>query len=150
MDSRHAGRRALVSRFLIIEGALLVVVAAIHLAMTAELGSIVARFMTPKAFAFVWPPYALDHVVVGILLFPIGLTTIICAAGVRDCDVRMWWIALVNALAILSMPIALALMIDVKYFLEAPAFLIAAIVISLVGLSMLWPLLWIGRSGRAP
>jgi len=37
-------------------------------------------------------------------------------------------------------------MIDVKYFLEAPAFLIAAVAISLVGLSMLWPLLWIGRS----
>jgi hypothetical protein len=150
MDPLHAGRRALVSRILIIEGALLVVVAAIHLAMTSELGSIVARFMTPKAFAFVWPPYALDHVVVGILLLPIGVTTILCAAGVREGDTRAWWIALVNALAILSMPIALALMIDVKYFLEAPAFLIAAIVISLVGLSMLWPLLWIGRGQRGP
>jgi hypothetical protein len=150
MHPIRAGRRALVARILIIEGALLVTVAAIHLAMTSELGSIVARFMTPKAFNFVWPPYALDHVVVGILLLPIGVTTIICASGVRTGDVRAWWIALVNALAILSMPIALALMIDVKYFLEAPAFLIAAIMISLVGLSMLWPLLWIGRGPRNP
>jgi hypothetical protein len=136
----------LVARLLVAQGALLILVAAIHLAMTAELGSIVARFMTPKAFAFVWPPYALDHVVVGFLLLPIGVTTIICASGVRAGDVRAWWIALVNALAILAMPIALGLMIDVKYFLEAPAFLIAAVAISLVGLSMLWPLLWIGRS----
>jgi hypothetical protein len=142
----HAHRRALVARLLVAQGALLILVAAIHLAMTAELGSIVARFMTPKAFAFVWPPYALDHVVVGFLLLPIGVTTIICASGVRAGDVRAWWIALVNALAILAMPIALGLMIDVKYFLEAPAFLIAAVAISLVGLSMLWPLLWIGRS----
>ena len=146
MDAIHAGRRALVSRILVIEGALLIVVAAIHLAMTSELGSVVARVMTPKAFAFVWPPYALDHVVVGILLLPIGVTTIISASGVRGGDRRAWWIALVNALAILSMPIALASIVDVKYFLAAPAFLIAAIVISLVGLSMLWPLLWIGRN----
>jgi hypothetical protein len=148
MDPVRARRRAFVARVLAVEGALLVVVAAIHLAMTAELGSIVAKFMTRKAFAFVWPPYALDHVVVGILLLAIAVATIICASGVRVGDVRAWWIALVNAVAILTMPIALAAMIDVNYFLEAPAFLIAAIVISLVGVSMLWPLLWIGPGSR--
>jgi hypothetical protein len=140
-------RRILVSRVLVAQGALLIVVAVIHLVMTAEISSIVARNTTPKAFAFLWPPYALDHVVVGILMTAVGGSTILCASGVRDGVHRAWWIALVNALAVLCLPAALALMIDAQYFLTAPPFLVASVLVTILGLSMAAPLVWIGRSG---
>jgi len=47
-----------------------------------------------------------------------------------------------NALAILSLPIVLALTVDKHYFTALP-FLIAAILITLVGLSMCLPLWWV-------
>ena len=141
--NRVTRRRALVARMLVIQGALLIVVAVIHLVMTSEIGQIVARNTTAKADAFLWPPYALDHVVAGILLFPIGITAMLCAGGIRAGDRRIWWIAFVNAVAVLSMPFAIAFTVGLSYFATAPAFLAGAALISLVGLWMVWPLLWI-------
>jgi hypothetical protein len=102
-------RHNLFARMLVIQGALLIVAAVIHLMMTSQIGQIVARNTTPKAYAFLWPPYALDHVFVGILLFPVGLTAMLCAGGIRAGERRIWWIAFVNALAIFSMLFAIAL-----------------------------------------
>ena len=145
MGRRATDRQALVARMLVIQGALLIVVAVIHLMMTSEIGRIVARNTTAKAYAFLWPPYALDHIVVGILLFPVGLTAMLCAGGIGAGERRIWWIAFVNALAVLSMPFAIALNVGLSYFATAPAFLAGAALISLVGIWMVWPLLWIRK-----
>ena len=127
------------------QGLLLIVVAVIHLVMTAEIGHIVANNTTPDAFRFLWPPYALDHVTVGILLLAAGLLVIVCAGGVRAGERRAWWIALINALAILSLSPAIAMTVGLRYFASAPAFLIAAAIIAVLGVWMLLPLLWIRK-----
>ena len=41
------------------------------------------RNLDRASFSFAWPPFLLNHVVVGILLIPIGVSTIFCASGVR-------------------------------------------------------------------
>ena len=128
------------SRVMVVQGALLIVVAVVHLAMTGEIGRIVAHNTTPKAFAFLWPPYALDHIVVGILLFPIGISTILCASGVRGGDVRAWRIALVNALAVLCLPAAVVAAVPMAILAMSPAFLAATLILAVTGLWMLWPL----------
>jgi hypothetical protein len=123
-----------------IQGALLIAVALIHLAMTPEIASIVARNTTAAAFAFVWPPYALDHVVVGLLLVAIGVTTIVCASGVATGDERARRIALTNAVTVLSLPIAVMVVVPRQVLTHAPAFLVSTIILGLTGLWMLWPL----------
>jgi hypothetical protein len=143
-DGRQA-RRHVVARMLVIQGALLIVVAIIHLVMTPEIGQIVAHNTSPQAYAFLWPFVALDHIVVGVLLFPVGLAAIVCAPGIRAGDRRAWWIAIINGLAVLSLPFVLFFTMSPRYFIDAPAFLIAAIIITLVGLWMVWPLLWARR-----
>jgi hypothetical protein len=150
MSKRVKKRRRLASRILIGQGALILLAAAIQLAMTAELGRVVERAVSPEAFLFVWPPFALDHIVSGILLVPIGLTTIITANGVALGSEPAWRIAMINALALLSLPIVLVLMMWFDYFVGSPAFLIAAVIISLVGISMIWPLLWARPGGAQP
>jgi len=137
--------RSLAARMMVIQGLLLIVVAIIHLVMTQEIGRIVASNTAPGAFRFLWPPYALDHVTVGILLLALGLLAIVCAGGVRAGERRAWWIALVNALAILSLSPAIAMTVGLRYFAEAPAFLIAAAIIAILGVWMLLPLLWIRK-----
>ena len=128
------------SRVMVVQGALLILVAVIHLAMTGEIGRIVADNTTPTAFAFLWPPYALDHVVVGILLFPIGIGTIVCASGVRAGDARAWRIALANALAVLCLPVAVVVAVPWEILEKSPAFLAATLILAVTGLWMLWPL----------
>ena len=137
--------RSLAARMMVMQGVLLIAVAAMHLAMTEEIGRIVAANTTPDAFRFLWPPYALDHITVGVLLLALGLLAIVCAGGIRARERRAWWIALINAIAILSLSPAIALTVGLRYFSEAPAFLIAAVIIAVLGVWMLLPLLWIRK-----
>jgi hypothetical protein len=66
------------------EGVLLLVVATIHLLVIPELRSVLVRLLSPGDFRFVWPPFLLNHAVMGILLIPLGLSTVYCASGIRS------------------------------------------------------------------
>jgi|GEM_PF-2450854 len=135
------------TRTMTIQGALLVMVGVIHLAMTGEIGRIVAHNTTPAAFAFLWPPYALDHIVVGLLLAAIGAGTILCGPGVAARDARIWRIALTNAIAVCALPVAVVAVAPLTTVTAAAAFLAATLILIGVGLWMLWPL-WRCRPGR--
>jgi hypothetical protein len=128
-----------VARTLVVQGSLLILVAIIHLAMTPEIASIVACHTTAAAFKFLWPPYAVDHIVVGVLLFAIGVATMLCASGVAAGDRLARRVAFVNALAVLSLPIAVVMAVPLQILTNAPPFLTATAILILTGVWMLWP-----------
>ena len=139
----HAMNKLLIaSRILRVEGILLLVVAAIHLLAIPELRSLFVRLLSPGDFRFVWPPFLLNHAVVGILLVPLGLSTVYCASGIRSGERWSWRVGITNALTILSLPVVLVAVMKRHYFSALP-FLIATILITVVGLSMIWPMLWV-------
>jgi len=135
-------KRLLSSRILLVQGILILVVAAIHLAVTPLLRDTMLHRLSSTDFLFVWPPLLLSFVVMGILLIPIGVSTLLCASAVRAGERWAWRFGITNALAILSLPAVLALTMEKHYFTAIP-FLIAAILISLVGVSMGLPLWWV-------
>lgn len=140
------------ARILCAEGILLLLVAAIHLLVIPELRSLLMRELAPEDFKFVWSPFLLNHAVVGILLIPVGLSTLYCASGVRAGERWAWRVGITNAITVLSLPVVLALVMERHYFSALP-FLIATILVTAVGLSMLWPLIWVRRElqpGSAP
>ncbi len=143
-------RRTISARILRVEGILILLVAAIHLAVTPLLRGTLAGQLSAADFEFAWPPFSLCFVVMGLLLIPVGVSTLFCAAGVRAGESWSWRVGITNALTVLSLPIALALLMKPRYF-EAIPFLVAAILITIVGLSMCWPLWWVRRelTGRA-
>ena len=141
-------KRTISSRILRVQGILILVVAAIHFAATPLLRLTLVQQLTPVDFAFVWPPFVLSFVVVGVLLIPIGVSTLFCAAGIRAGEWWAWRVGITNALAILSLPFVLAMTMEKRYFTAVP-FLVAAILISLVGLSMCWPLWWVRSEMKA-
>jgi hypothetical protein len=143
MNVRQDRRRLLVARMLTIQGVLLLVVAVIHLIMTPEIARIVGHNTSARAYAFLWPPYALDHVAVGVLLVPLGISAMLCAGGIRAGERRAWWIAFVDALSVLALSPAIALTVGLRYFVDAPAFLVAAAILAVLGVWMVLPLLWI-------
>lgn len=135
-------RPRIVAALLTFQGWLLVVVAAIHLSATPLLRQFVATQLNAEQLRVVWPPLALSFVVMGILLIPVGLSTVYCARGIRKRESWAWAIAMMNALAVMTLPVVLAMIMERSYFQAVP-FLVASILITLVGLSMVWPLLWI-------
>lgn len=120
-------RRRLAARILIGEGALILVVAGWELAMTGG-------------------PAPLDRALAGMALFPMGLTTIIAANGLAIGSRTAWRIGMINACALLALPFVLALMI----LLGAPiaaASLAPVIALSVLGIAMVFALLWARPEG---
>jgi hypothetical protein len=140
-------RRLVVARILIVEGIFLLMAAAIHFAVVPMLQRILAQWLSPDEFNLVSPPFFLNHVVVGVLLAAIGVTTIYSSSGIRAGERWAWVVGMVNGLAILCLPLALFWIMPGHYFRAIP-FLVAAILVTLVGLSMVWPLLWIRSEFR--
>ena len=137
-------RRYLVSQILLVDGILLIFVAFIHLFATPLIGKWLARELTPEALKNISPPFLLDHIVVGILLMPFGISTLYSAAGVRAGQSWARNIAIVNALVVLLMPLLLVVFIGPSYFSAMP-FLVAAIIMTCVAISMILPLLWLRK-----
>src|SRR6266480_1919588 len=136
-------RTQIVARTVSVTGVLLLVVAAIHLAVTPLLKKeVLDRTLTPEQLSIVQPPFLLNHLVVGILLIPIGFITIYSAPALRAGERWAWIVNFTNGLTILSLPIVLAIVMPLSDFQALP-FLIAAGLITIVGIAMTAALWWI-------
>jgi hypothetical protein len=131
----------LAGRALAVSGVALILVALLHLAMTDEIGQIVRRNTTGRAFGFLWPPYQLDHVAVGVLMMALGAVGILMADGVRSGDPRAWRVGLVVSASVVGLAVSIMFTVGLRYFGEAPAFALAAAVIGVVGIGLSLPLL---------
>jgi peptidoglycan/LPS O-acetylase OafA/YrhL len=132
-------RHALAALILKIDGILLLVVATIHLAATPLALNFVSSQSTPDAYAQIKPPFLLSFVMGGILLIPLGLSTFFCANSVRRGETWARTICRFNAITVLMLPLALVLTMPSKYFHAIP-FLVAAILVCIVAISMSAPL----------
>src|SRR5216684_1383632 len=129
-------RRLLVARIISVTGSLLLIVAAIHLLVTPVLKSaILDRVLTPQELRVVSPPFLLNHIVVGILLIPLGFISLYTASGIRAGERWAWVINLAIGLTILSLPVVLVLVMRAEYFRAVP-FLIEDALIKIVGVTI--------------
>jgi hypothetical protein len=138
-------RSALAARILKIDGTLLLVVALIHFAATPFALRFVSSQSTPEAFVQIGPPFLLSFIVVGILLVPMGLSTVYSADSFRRGERWARAICGFNALAVFLLPVALVMIMPARYF-RAILFLVAATLVWIVAISMTLPLV-LRRSG---
>jgi hypothetical protein len=96
-------KRRISAHILRVQGVLILVVAAIHLAVTPLLRDALHRQLSAPDFEFAWPPLLLSFVVMGILLIPIGVSTLFCASGVRSGAAWSWRFGITNALALVGL-----------------------------------------------
>jgi hypothetical protein len=132
-------RHALAARILKIDGILLLVVAVIHFAATPFAVRFVSSQSTPEGFAQIKPPFLLSFILGGVLLLPIGCSTVYCADSFRRGERWARMICGFNALGVLLLPVALVLIMPARYF-RAILFLIAATLVWIVAISMTVPL----------
>ena len=113
-------QRSLARHALFWSGMLLLLVGAIHLAMTGHLQRWMAVRMTPEQVDLLLPPAMLNHVVAGLLLLPLGVGTMLAARAMEAGAAWPWRLALVNALSALALPVTILVVMDVSRYASWP------------------------------
>ncbi len=140
------GRRTLVSTILLADGVLLIVLGFIHLISAQPVRQWLARSLTSESLGALSPADLMYHVTVGVLLMPFGVSTLYSAAGVRSGQAWARVIAFTNAVAVFLLPLMILWVMGPAYF-SATVFLIGAICMTAIGLSMVLALVWVGGKG---
>src|SRR5215471_7124371 len=101
--SRQVSKVALLFRFV---GVILVVVAAIHFAVTGNLTHMLLDGHVDAGSArIVRQSFLLNHLVVGVLLVPVGMTTALAAPGIARGEPLARRVGWLNTLAVLALPL---------------------------------------------
>ncbi len=122
-------------------GALLVALGALHLAVTPDIARLIKNSTSAKAAAWLMPPMLLNHVVLGILLFPLGGLTFYAAPHVARGERWALAVCRATATAIAALPVALFVIMGTHYF-GAPPFVLATAILSGACLALLAAAFW--------
>jgi len=141
----HDHRLSFASRSLMGGAVLLGAAALFHFLAAPHLGMVLHKTVDPKAYAFLEPIVSFTFLLNGVLLLPLTFSTFYCAAGVRRGERWAWWIAIVNALAVVALPCTLVATMGLRYFGDAPLFVAGAASVTAAGLCMVLALLWARR-----
>jgi hypothetical protein len=131
------------TRFVILRlsGILLVVLGALHLAVTPFIAQFIRKGAAPDAVDWLTPPMLLNHVVLGILLLPLGSLTIYSA---RAASAGAAWALTVSrtvALAVVTLPPTLLALVGIRYFAAGP-FLVAVVIVCVASVTLLVAAFW--------
>jgi len=122
-------------------GALLVALGALHLAVTPHIARLITASTSAKAAAWLMPPMLLNHIVLGILLLPLGGLTFYAAPYAARGD--RWALAVSRAVAaaMATLPVTLFALMGTRYF-GAPPFVLATAILSGACLALFAAAFW--------
>ncbi len=131
------------TRFVILRlsGILLVVLGALHLAVTPLVAQFIRTAAAPDAVNWLMPPMLLNQVVLGILLLPLGSLTFYSA---RPAAAGVAWALTVSrtvALAVVTLPPTLLALMGTRYLAAIP-FLVAAVIVCVASVTLLVAAFW--------
>jgi hypothetical protein len=120
-----------------VSGALLMVLGVIHLAATSHIPPLLDAMRTTQVYALARGATLLNHVMTGILLLPMGLSTWVASSTFH---LRQPWartVLTVNSLAILCAPISIILFMGDTAYLWAPLFFTGVCLATMIPVLML-------------
>jgi len=104
-------------------GVVLILLGIVHLVATPHIDTFIRHSVSIDAADFLTPPMLLNHILVGLLLFPLGYLTIYAApysaAGLAWAQV----IVRATALTVATLPVTLVALMGGRYF-DAPLFVL--------------------------
>ena len=117
-------------------GALLILLGIVHLAATPHISMLIRHSASPGAADRLTPPMLLNHVLVGVLLLPLGYLTLYAAphsaAGVAWAQVLVRTIAI----TVVALPLTLLALMGVRYF-DAPLFVLGSALVVAAAVTLL-------------
>jgi hypothetical protein len=125
--------QAIAAGFLRAVGLLLIILGVVHLAATPYIPPLLGE-SSSGVYQRAVGPTLLNHVLFGILLLPLGYTTWLAAA---EQNRNAGWarrVLAVNAVALLTFPVSLALFMHRPEYYTAPLFLAAVTLVAVISL----------------
>jgi hypothetical protein len=122
-------------------GGFVVALGVLHLAVTPHIAHLLRHGAAPGALDWLRPPMLLNHVVVGILLLPLGGLIFYAAPYAAAGD--RWAIVVTRtiAVAMATLPLVLFVLMGTRYFAALP-FLLATSIVSVASLALLIAAFW--------
>jgi hypothetical protein len=118
-------------------GILLVTLGVVHLVATPHIATLVRHSATPDSARWLTPPMLLNHILVGVLLIPLGFLTAYAAphavSGVSWAQV----VVRTTALSVATLPVALFALMGTRYYFGAPLFVLGAALTVVVAVTLL-------------
>ena len=118
-------------------GILLAALGVIHLLATPHIATLIRHSASPAAATWLTPPMLLNHIVVGVLLIPLGYLTIYAAPHAVSGASWAQVIVRTTALAVAILPVALFTLMGTRYYFDAPLFVLGAVLTIIVAVILL-------------
>jgi hypothetical protein len=132
----HRLRRVILSS----GGILLFGLGILHLGVTPFINRFVHSSSRPNAADWLAPPMLLNHIIVGILLLPLGYLTVYAAKDAAEGSSWAKTICRATAVTVATLPITLLVLMGGRY--DAPAFRIATGMVCLASVALLAASFW--------
>ena len=139
-----AGVRRFILRF---GGGMLVVLGVLHLAVTPFITRLITDNVTEAVGVWLTPPMLLNHVVVGILLLPLGILTFYAASYAVEGERWAIFVTQVSAVTVAALPLVLFLVMGTRYFGAVP-FIVATIIVCVAAVTLLVAAFWPNSARR--
>jgi ammonia channel protein AmtB len=105
-------------------GVLLFLLGVVHLVATPHIASLIRHSTSPKVAEQLTPPMLLNHVLVGLLLLPLGYLTFYAAS---HSAARVRWAQVIvrtTAVTVATLPVTLLVLMGKRYYFDAPLFVV--------------------------
>ena len=124
-----------------LSGALLVVLGVLHLAVTPDIARLIEHSTLPALVPLLEPPMLLNHVIVGILLLPLGILTFYAAPFAARGERWALVVSRVTALTVAALPVTLFWLMGTRYFGAVP-FVVAVVIVCGASVALLGAAFW--------
>ncbi len=128
-------------------GTMVVLLGILHLAVTPIIARLIKDNVTNEAASWLTPPMLLNHILVGILLIPLGILIYFAAPSALKGERWAIVVTRVAAATIAVLPVLLFLLMGSRYF-EAVPFVAATIIVCVAALMLLAAAYWPYRRGE--
>jgi len=127
-----------------ISGVILILLGILHLAVTPMIAKLVHNYARPQTADWFSAPMMLNHIVLGILLLPLGFLTAYAAEGAGKFEPWASVTCRTVARTVATLPVTVFVLMNGKY--DAPAFRVATVLICVASLTLLAASFWPRRS----
>ena len=122
-------------------GLMLAVLSILHVAVTPFISRLIIDNVGEAVAIWLTPPMLLNHILVGVLLLPLGFLTFYAASSAVSGERWAIIVTRVSALTVALLPIILFVLMGTRYFTAIP-FVAATIIVSVAALALLVAAFW--------
>jgi hypothetical protein len=117
-------------------GVLLILLGIVHLVATPHIATLIRHSTSTGTADELVPPMLLNHILVGLLLFPLGYLTFYAAPYSAAGHAWAQVIVKATALTVATLPVTLLALMGVRYF-DAPLFVLGAALVVIASATLL-------------